>query len=639
MTMFGWLILAIIILILLILFYRKVVREAIAPTKLDRYTVDNLSSLVQERITSIIKQDDIDGATEAELNAAIQRYGIITNANKQSLYGIDTHKETIIAVYVDIISQVLKTRDDCINVINFESVYIDPYIMFEALLYKYSKVHGKDAFTAMVREYNLADVRYIIEDGERPSYIITQDDIIKIYKDKIFSGEPNEDGDIEQAKLNQLDMKRIIAKLIFNKRGFGCIDTIRSMNINGVVVGTKGSLLPEVSGEKVHISTKSVTINFGGKYIHLSFLDFRTEAEMRRIINLLPRYQSPGSLTEKRGYIVTTMYDKSRLVVAMPPAAESYVAFIRKFSSDPWTLRALLYKDDPAQFINNWQLPLNFINWFMTAGITTGFTGRQGSGKTTMMNATVASIDPRYNIRVIEMAPELYLREAYPQRDIMSFAETPFIGTDQLRDLQKKSDGAVAIFGEVATDKVAADMLQAAQVGSIFTIFSHHANTANDLVIALRDSIVSAKSANPLSVARDIVHSIHLNVHLDFDTEGKRFIRRISEIVPYPDNVPYPDLDLTTSETRTNTSAVIQAELAKRLTDRPMFVTHDLMVYDSGTNSYRANSRPSSALLKKMLQTLTPTQQKQFKADMVKNGFMDETLKNKELIDIGAYNK
>ena len=42
---------------------------------------------------------------------------------------------------------------------------------------------------------------------------------------------------------------------------------------------------------------------------------------------------------------------------------------------------------------------------------------------------------------------------------------------------KKKTDGSVNIIGEVATDPVASWMIQAAQVASKFTLFTHHAKT------------------------------------------------------------------------------------------------------------------------------------------------------------------
>ena len=58
------------------------------------------------------------------------------------------------------------------------------------------------------------------------------------------------------------------------------------------------------------------------------------------------------------------------------------------------------------------------------------------------------------------MAPEMYLREIYPQRNILSVQETPTVTAAELQDALKKSDAALSIVGEVATDIIAARMIQ-----------------------------------------------------------------------------------------------------------------------------------------------------------------------------------
>ena len=66
------------------------------------------------------------------------------------------------------------------------------------------------------------------------------------------------------------------------------------------------------------------------------------------------------------------------------------------------------------------------------------------------------------------MAPELYLRELYPSRNILSLQETNTVSAAECQDALKKSDAAVSIVGEVATDSIAARMIQMGMTASIF---------------------------------------------------------------------------------------------------------------------------------------------------------------------------
>ena len=84
----------------------------------------------------------------------------------------------------------------------------------------------------------------------------------------------------------------------------------------------------------------------------------------------------------------------------------------------------------------------------------------------------------------------MHLRKVYPDRNILTFRETETVSGQEGLDVQKKTDGAVNILGEVATDPVAAWMIQMAQVASKFTMFTHHAKTFDNLILALRNSLL-----------------------------------------------------------------------------------------------------------------------------------------------------
>ena len=233
----------------------------------------------------------------------------------------------------------------------------------------------------------------------------------------------------------------------------------------------------------------------------------------------------------------------------------------------------------------NAQLPMNLVKLLMRGQVTTAFTGRQGSGKTTMMVAAISQVDARFNIRVLEMAPEMYLREIYPQRNILSVQETPTVTAAELQDALKKSDAALSIVGEVATDIIAARMIQMGQVASIFTIFSHHANRTVDLVHALTNSVVAASggTATPATVEPQIIDVIKVDTHLDYDVMGNRYIERITEIIRL-DSIPYPDRE--PGESLEEYKVRLDKEYYTRRTDRKTFDTRDVMVFDRNTFTY-----------------------------------------------------
>lgn len=570
-------------------------------------TFDKMLNIVKDEMAELAKEDTFAGMSDADLYSSIKVKNNVINALKMCVYGIDSDKELVTDLIMSIIEKTCPEDSDILGIIDFTSPDLPIHYKFEILMYHYSKTlgYGRDALKTLINKYDLHRPKRIIEDETHDSYIITAEEIEDIYA-------------AEDIELFRTDMINILAILLFQRyKGFGVIDTIRAQNINGVNIGTSGSII-EFFGKKEHVASNSIWINFGGRYIHMRFLDMGNEEETRRIVQLIARWNSPGPLTEKRGYLVNTMYDKSRVLAVRPPLSEYWAVFIRKFEINPLRLHQLIYKD----YITNWEVAEDMIKFLMMGQITTAFTGRQGSGKTTMMAGAIEHISAMYTIRVIEMAPELYLREMYPERNILSLQETEFVSAAQAQDALKKSDGAVSLFGEVATDDVAMRMIQTAQVASLFTIFSHHANTAADLVYALRNSVANVGNITNIKTAEDqVVSVLKVNVHLDYDTTGKRFIERFTEIVRLEEGVPYPEIrknNLQLSELE------MRREFYTRSTDRKTFETFDLITYNKQTDTYEVKNIPSTALLAHMLNCVPQEHLKSFQAFLSKWFFTPE---------------
>ena len=152
----------------------------------------------------------------------------------------------------------------------------------------------------------------------------------------------------------------------------------------------------------------------------------------------------------------------------------------------------------------------------------------------------IENIYETMNIRVQETAFELHLRKIYPTRNILTFRETDTISGQEGLDVQKKTDGSVNIIGEVATDPVASWMIQAAQVASKFTLFTHHAKTFPDLVTALRNSMLrTGVFTNEKTAEEQVVQVLNFDIHQVKDFRGKRYIERITECIPVEDKNEY----------------------------------------------------------------------------------------------------
>lgn len=603
--------LASVIVIILIIFIMYIFAKAKKQIVLeeDLYTFEEVLDALKIYIVNLTKEDSINGLeTDEELKRLAKRKAQRKEALKNAVYGLDGAKLMVKEmIHTFLLEHMKPEKIRQIIGVDKES---EPSTntMFEIIMYKYKKTYGRDALT-----------KWIIENGfeyERPAVGIGRENDTAYYITKT---------DLEESyfaldyHLTDAEVTDIFTTLLYQAyKGFGCIDTLAEMNVNGYNVGVSGSVMDAINvndsqtksggdGDINSEATNALWLYFKGSYIHLQFLDFGSEDEVRRIIQLLIRWNSPGPLSAKRGYLVNTMYDKSRILAVRPPAGEVWAAFVRKFTLDIISPEALIIKPG----VTDGEIAIKLIEFLMRGQITTAVTGRQGSGKTTLMKAIIAYMDPRYNIRVLEMAPEMYLREIYPNRNIYSVQETDTVTAESLQDALKKSDSSITIIGEVATDPVAARMIQLAMTGSLYTLFSHHANEAKDLVLTLRNSLVNAGGFDNMTTAeKQVTDVLKVNIHLDFTPDGKRYIKRITEITQLEEGIPYPDFnkEISTEESEYE----LNKEYYTRQTDRISFSTRDILVYDTDTDTYLAKEEFSDGLRSKIRSVLSKKEREEF---------------------------
>lgn len=572
----------------------------------DRFQVKSLVDFVQESFNDILKLNlQMMNISREEYEKRMQSRNQLRAALKNCIFG-DINAKNFVKSYIrDILLKSYKIDEDNIDkVIHFNSpIDLSTQDKFEILLYLYKKDHGYWALEKFINENGLDKSR--TEDGEESvKFMITAEDIDNVYRENVKRSIHFED------KLN------IVVQRIYQLyKGYSVVDEIRDMKIDGVsggVSGIPGSFFQEISYSK-DLLTKlpcaydSVWIFFRGKTIHLPFLSFGSERELIRVCKNIYRYNNPGQLTETNGYMVNELKDGCRVVVARPPFCESWVFFVRKFDSAPNKKLEELIQD------KNNQLPINCLKWLIKGCRVTAITGSQGTGKTTLLMSIVKFINHTFTLRIQEMAFELHLRRLYPDRNIVSFRETASVSGQEGLDLQKKTDGTVNILGEVATAPVASWMIQMGQVASLFTLFTHHAKTSEDLVLALRNNLMQTRVFNNEKVAEvQVADVVNFDVHLYKDINGNRYIQRITEIIPLEKNADYPDTykNAENLEQKLDSFYETVREYFIRVTDRKVFETRNIIVWDNG--EYKTADMISRKSLDEMSQHLDRQEREEF---------------------------
>ena len=569
----------------------------------DRFNIGTILNFIKDAFNEILKTNLYEmNITREEFEKRIHNKNQLRKALKTCTYGDINSKNYIKDFIKDILVKSYEIDESNINkIINFENPKeLMVQDKFEILLYHYKKEYGYRALEVLILENSL-DQPKETEDGV--SYVITTSEIEKLYTEKRHLFSRFED------KLN------MIAQRVYQAyKGYGVIDEIRDMRIDGVSGGVSG--IPSTFHEEIDVSMSlsivsslpssfdSVWIFFKGKTMHLSFLSFGSESELIRVCKNIYRYNNPGQLSESNGYKVNEMTDGSRIVVVRPPFSESWAFFVRKFDS--------IEKAEPEELIPDEgnEIPINLIKWLVKGCRITAVTGSQGTGKTTLLMAMIKFINPSFTLRIQEMAFELHLRKIYPRRNILTFRETPTITGQEGLDLQKKTDGTVNILGEVSTAPVSSWMIQMSQVASLFTLFTHHAKTSDNLVKALRNNLLQTGAFSNEKIAeQQVADVINFDIHLAKDITGHRYIERITEIVPL-ESTDYPGINYCSKEECLIGFVNSAREYFLRMTDRKIFETRDIVRYENGV--YRGISRPSIKQLNEIKLNLTDKEQVDF---------------------------
>lgn len=488
---------------------------------------------------------------------------------------------------------------------------------FEILLYvaynlmineEDGKPYKKNGFARIIKDYRLTDP---IEVNGEKSYDFTSERLDYVFDDVM-----------QNYELTYNDKLEILSQRIFEMyKGFGAADMLFDTGIDEVDAGLSG--VPK-DGYEIESSAKNLTYTYqsiwimvGGIKLRLSCLSFGSQEELVRVVGNIYKYGANKVLSKKTGYVVSTMKNGSRIVVMRPPFANTYAFLARKFDSTPSIAPEMLIKG------NNAIIVLVLVKWLIRGQRNIGITGAQGTGKSTMLKSLIRFIDPSFALRVQEISAELNLNYAYPNRNILALQETESIKSQEGLNFQKKASGDVNIIGEVAEAVQANFVIQTAMVASLFAMFTHHAKTAYDYVLAIANNLLDPECG----IYRDKKEAVEmaakiLNIDIHLENRNKhRFLERITEIIPvkntkYPsqvaamqDNAEYPP-----HAPREVMHENDELEYWIRQTDRELFTERNLVHYEDG--EFVLDNLPSDEMMEDICKKLPDDEKEQFWADM-----------------------
>ncbi|HKL10372.1 MAG TPA: CpaF family protein [Clostridia bacterium] len=298
-----------------------------------------------------------------------------------------------------------------------------------------------------------------------------------------------------------------------------------------------GPITPLIRDEKI---TEVMVNGYENVYVERDGKIEKTTVVFRddsHVLHIIEKIVSPlgRRIDESSPMVDARLPDGSRVnAVIHPLALDGPILTIRKFATEPYTIRNLIDFGTISPQV------ASFLKACVEARLNIVVSGGTGSGKTTTLNVLSCFIPEEERIVTIEDAAELQLHQEHLVRMETRPPNIEGKGQITVRDLVRNSlrmrpDRIVV--GEVRTGE-ALDMLQAMNTGHDGSLTTGHANSSRDMLTRLETMVLMAGLEIPLPAVREqIASAIDLIVYQSRFKDGSRRITNVTEVQGMEGNV------------------------------------------------------------------------------------------------------
>ncbi|MHB8669477.1 MAG: CpaF family protein [Acidimicrobiales bacterium] len=315
----------------------------------------------------------------------------------------------------------------------------------------------------------------------------------------------------EDVKVSPLERRKFVDEMIQDTLGYGPLDPLLAdPSVTEIMCNGYDDIWVERSGRLEPTQT-----TFTDETQYRSILDKIVSAVGRRV-------------DESSPMVDARLPDGSRVNAVIPPlAVHGPVMTIRKFATDPYTVKDLIN-------FGSFTLDLAVVMEACVRGkLNVLVSGGTGTGKTTNLNVLSSFIPDGERIITIEDAAELQLQQPH----VITLESRPpnaeGSGEVRIRDLVRNAlrmRPDRIIVGECRGAE-ALDMLQAMNTGHEGSMTTVHANSPRDALSRLETMVLMAGYDLPVRAIREQIQAaLQVIMHLDRLPDGRRVVTSVAEI-------------------------------------------------------------------------------------------------------------
>lgn len=490
----------------------------------------------------------------------------------------------------------------CISFINVKQM--TPTEKFEVMLYyiqndileemREEGVLTDDSMGQFEAFYKFVDMFGILDKKRQlrtnPGHVgvyITEKDIDNYFD--LFMSERDEE-------ITVTDAIGITSLFIYQKLfGFSKIDTLIYQSIDELQIGVGGT---EV-GEKRHVASplNSVMAIMNNKKIRLQFLRFESITDLENTVIALSE-NGESTFTPKDGFKYTTLKNLRRVTSRREPVADFMSTNVRKLATaGPSNVDLLNRNPVPiygTEFMGEW---LQLLAWAKMCAI---WSGGQGTGKSSHMNAFTELFGPDIAVRALGNIDESRFKDREPEFDIQHFFQTKDKSIHEVAGLMRRTNGGYMLLMEVITAQDAQEAINNFTSGYLGGSLTTHAATAEGAIQFLGQLLAMGQntSTNDTQAMCADVMSTFIGVQKNGDIFG---FSGLTEIVPRDWKPQFHDVD----ESEPTVAIAENNKIFQQNTLNPeIFSTRRLVGFNREINRYYPDEVPSVKYIEKLYRGL-----------------------------------